>query len=159
MLYKTVLGVDPGIANLGYAIVRRTPKGFILVVSGLIKTPSKIEMGGRLKMISDQVLDQMKRHTPDLIAIERVFHNRNISSSLKTAKAIGVIELLSAELSIPAVEILPQQVKSVLGLGRSMSKEGVQIVVSKLFNLPKLNNHVADAAACAIAGFQGSHLK
>ena len=155
-MYKTqnqrVLGIDPGIANTGFAVVVKTSRGFQLVKSDLIKTSAKACIGDRLVRIYDKIREVTIEQNPDLIVIERVFHNRNITSSLKTAKSIAMVELAASQLGIPAIEITPQKAKAALNIGGSASKEQVQFVLNHLFK-QKLDNHVADAAACAITGF------
>lgn len=156
MPYKTnsvrCLGIDPGIANTGWAVVVKTARGYRLVADGLIQTQSKTSTGDRLLTLYKSISDVVATHLPDRIAIERCFHNRNVSSSQSTGGVIGIIHLIAAQFGIDACEVTPQQVKACSGLGGRACKPTVQKMMCKLFRRERLNPHVADAAATAIAG-------
>ena len=155
MKRKLVLGIDPGIASAGFAIVRRLPDHYELVDSGLVKTPARTPLGNRLLTHFTQIQTLLETHSPDLVAIEAVFHNRNISSSISTGQVIGVVELACAIADVPILQVQPQFVKaSVLGVGQA-SKDAVIKAVNKLLGVKLRSSHVADAVGCAVAG----HLK
>lgn len=148
-----VLGVDPGIANTGLAIVKRAGAGnYELVTARLVKTEPNTSESDRLLKIYQSVDGLLNEFHVDLCCIERIYHNRNVSSSISTAKATGAIMIAVARCGIPILEITPQQVKCASGLGARASKADVQKMMGRLLKRKKLNNHVADAAACAIAG-------
>lgn len=152
---KTVIGIDPGIASAGWAIVKRLPDRYELVDSGLVKTTAKTPLGKRLLTHFTQIQTLLEIHRPDLVCIEAVFHNRNISSSISTAGVIGVVELACALAGVPTLQVQPQFAKaSVLGIGQA-SKETVIRSVNKLLGAKLRSSHVADAVGCAVAG----HLK
>ena len=147
------LGIDPGLANCGWSVVSRNPSGgFQHVASGVIRTESSACDAVRYATLYNAVNDLIFQHTPDILSIEKVYFNKNVSSCLSTASVIGVI-LLSAELSqLPSIQVTPQQVKAaVCGVGRA-SKAQVQKMVSKLLGVELKNGHACDAAAVAIAG-------
>lgn len=156
MRYKTksqrCLGIDPGIANTGFAVVQKSKSGYTLVSEGLITTDSKTPTGERLLKIYQHLSEFMATDMPDTIAIERCYHNRNISSSMKTGAVIGIVHLIGAQIGCDVVEFTPQQVKASSGLGGTADKKGVEKMMCRIFRKGQLNNHVADAAACAIAG-------
>ena len=156
MGYKTksgrCLGIDPGIANTGWSVVVKSSRSYRLVADGLIKTDSKASTGERLLKLYQAISDVVATQLPETIAIERVFHNKNISSSLTTGSVIGLVHLIGAQIGIEVAEFTPQQAKSATGLGGKADKKAVSMMMCRLFKRERLNNHVADAAAVAIAG-------
>lgn len=146
------LGIDPGIANTGWAVVVKTARGYRLLADGLIKTDASLSTGDRLLTIYKAISEVVGTQLPDTIAIERCFHNKNVSSSLTTGAVIGVVQLVGAQIGIDVSEFTPQQVKACSGLGGRACKPRVQKMMCKLFRRERLNPHVADAAATAIAG-------
>ena len=156
MTYKTksvrCLGIDPGIAHTGWAVVVKSQNGYRLVSDGLIKTDASLSTGDRLLAIYTSISEVIATHLPDRIAIERCFHNKNISSSLTTGAVIGVVQLVGAQIGLSVSEFTPQQVKACSGLGGRADKKSVEKMMCKVFGRERLNPHVADAAATAIAG-------
>ena len=157
MRYKTnalrCLGMDPGLANTGYALISRGKSGrFQHLGSGLIRTESEACEAVRYATIYNAVNALIAEHTPDVLSIEKVYFNKNVSSCLSTSSVIGVILLASQLAGIPAIQVRPQSVKAaVTGVG-SASKAQVQRMVSKLVGVDIENAHACDAAAAAIAG-------
>lgn len=156
MRYETksvrCLGIDPGIANCGWSVVGRYASGYRLISDGIIKTDCKRATSDRLLAIYQQLSEVVQHETPNLIAIERCFHNKNVTSSMKTGAVIGIVLLVAAQFGCEVVELTPQQVKAATGLGGNANKKAVQRMMCKIFQREHLNHHVADAAACAIAG-------
>lgn len=157
MTYKTnskrCLGIDPGLANTGWSVVsRKKSGGFQHIASGVIRTESSACDAVRYATIYNAVNALIAEHTPDVLSIERVYFNKNVSSCLSTSSVIGVI-LLAAELAqMPSIQVRPQAVKAaVTGVGRA-SKAQVQKMMAKLLRVDIKNGHAADAAAVAMAG-------
>jgi len=157
MAYQTksprCLGMDPGIANTGWAVVCKSARGYRLIAAGLIKTDSKASTGDRLLTIYNVLSEVVETHAPDILAIERVYHNHNVTSSLSTGAVIGIVQLIAAQLGCCAVqEFTPQQVKAASGLGGRADKKHIQRMMCRLFKRERLNPHTADAIATALAG-------
>lgn len=147
------LGIDPGIAHTGGSVVsRKKSGGFQHLASGVIRTEPSACEAVRYATIYNAVNALIGEHTPDVLSIESVYFNKNVSSCLSTASVIGVIRL-AAELSqLPSILVTPQQVKAaVCGVGRA-SKAQVQKMVAKVLRVDIKNAHAADAAAVAMAG-------
>ena len=152
-IMEKCLGVDPGLANTGFAVVTSTRRGYALLDSGLIRTPSSEPEPERLKAIYDRLREILEVEQPSWVCIELCFHNKNVSSSMQTAGVIGVVKLLAVQFGATVHVVTPQQVKAASGLGGSAKKRDVQKMMGKIFGKPELlNNHVADAAAAGIAG-------
>ena len=148
-----VFGVDPGIANTGLVVVSRSLSAYRLLDSELVKSTPKTPKAERVFGIYEAVARLMRNHECDLVSIEKCYHNKNVSSSQSTGAVIGAVMCAAADLGVPVVEITPQQVKAATGLGgRCGKKEVVKMMARLLKQTQPLNTHVADAAACAIAG-------
>ena len=148
------LGIDPGLANTGWAVVgfRQKSGGFQHLASGVIRTESSACDAVRYATIYNAVNALIAEHTPDVLSIESVYFNKNVSSCLSTASVIGVIRV-AAELSqLPSIQVRPQAVKAAVTGGGRASKAQVQQMVAKLLGVAIKNAHAADAAAVAIAG-------
>ena len=155
MRRETVLGVDPGIANTGVAIVVRTGSGYKLKALRCIESKADEPEPQRLLKIYDTVDALLTKHNIDLAAIERVYHNKNVSSSIKTGKAIGAVLCAIGAQAKNAMEVTPQQVKKASGLTLQKADKAAMIrAMSRLFGVREacLNSHTADAAATAMAG-------
>ena len=145
-------GVDPGIANTGLSVVSRS-SGYRLLSSELVKSSPKTPKPERLLNIYEAVFTLLRDFDCDLVAIEKCYHNRNVSSSQSTGAVIGAVMCAAAMMHVPVVEVTPQQAKSVVGVGPKAGKDMIVKVMSRLFKQKTLNNHIADSAACALAGF------
>ena len=155
--YKTTshrcLGIDPGIGNTGWAVIAKSKQGkYTLIDSGVSKTSAKRSDGARLAAHEACLYGIVDKHSPDFLSIEAVYFNKNITSCLKTAKVIGIAEVVADHAEIESVQVQPQLVKSAVGIPGS-DKAGVLQHVNLLLNAEITNHHEADAAACAIAGF------
>ena len=157
-MYKTqsrrALGIDPGLANCGWAVIgRHTATGqFRLLEHGTIQTDRQQTQAARLLHIHKDILQLIHDVTPNLVAIEKVYFNKNVSSAISTGGAIGVCLLATEQLGIESLLLTPQQVKAAAtGTGRA-SKETMKKVLTRLLGHPIDNHHEADAAALAIAG-------
>lgn len=150
---KRCLGIDPGISNTGWAIVGRTARGkFSVLDAGVITTPKTEPEAKRLCKIYDQVFDMLVDESPNLLAVEKVFYNRNISSCISTAGVVYVCLLAAEQVGIASEQVTPQQAKAgVTGRGTA-SKSDVAHMVQKLTGARLENQHAADAAAVAVCG-------
>src|SRR2546425_13168304 len=103
-----VLGIDPGTATTGYAVVADPGNGQLrLIEHGAITTSPKDELGSRLRTIYLGVADVVGRHAPGEMAVERLFFSRNASSALAVGHARGVAILAAALLQLPIREYTP----------------------------------------------------
>ncbi|PIR58400.1 MAG: crossover junction endodeoxyribonuclease RuvC [Parcubacteria group bacterium CG10_big_fil_rev_8_21_14_0_10_35_15] len=156
----TILGIDPGTATIGYGVLRvstiKKKKEIKPVVKclayGLIETTPKNSFPDRLKKISKDYNGLIKKHKPDLIAIESVFFFRNLKTFIPVSRATGVLILGAAKNNIPIIEFTPPQIKlRITGYGRA-EKEDLQKKVEKILNLDKIPkpDDIADALGVAL---------
>lgn len=152
MLYLVIMGIDPGIAILGYGVLQFDSNRYKLIDCGAVTTSSELSMPKRLTYIFENLNHLLELYTPDAFAIEELFFNKNIKTALTVGHARGVAILAASNLNIPIFEYTPLQVKqAIVGYGRADKKQ-MQQMVKLLLNLketPKPDD-VADALAVAI---------
>ena len=129
-----------------------SPVSYALIAAETIKTRPRDETGKRLSIIHDEIHAILDTWKIDAIAMERVFHNKNITSSLTTGAVLGLVHLIGHHHGLPIHEFTPQQVKKASGLGATINKDTVKLVASRLFGTPIKSHHEADAAFCALCG-------
>lgn len=150
----TILGIDPGIANTGWSIVKWNGKEYEILDHGHIQTKPKTRLGKRLEIIGKETNIRLFMDHVDLISVEQVFFQRNASSAMNTAKVIGMIELIAYQYNNEFIQVRPQDVKTVIGCKPHDKKDKVIAKINKMFKIQLKNQHTADAIACAIAGHQ-----
>jgi len=147
-----ILGIDPGIATVGFGIVDSEKNTLSLVSYGIISTCANTSLSSRLDHIYDDISELIRTFTPDEIACEELFFNTNITTGISVAHGRGVVLLACFKAGIPIFEYTPLQVKqSVVGYGRAEKKQ-VIYMVQRLLNMktaPKPDD-AADALAIAI---------
>lgn len=147
-----ILGIDPGIAILGYGIVRHEGNKFTPLKYGAITTDSKVSMPERLGILYRGLDELIKLHNPNALAVEELFFNKNVKTALTIGHARGVVLLAGYQHGLNTYEYTPLQVKqAVVGYGRA-EKQQIQQMVKVLLNLEKIPkpDDVADALAVAI---------
>ena len=148
-----VVGIDPGLANLGIGVVREEGKTPKFVHCELVKTSASLETPQRLAMLYRVVRGVLEVHKPEAMAIEsQYFHERQAANAFKIGEAAGVILLAAAQLEVPVFEYGPMAVKqAIVGTGGA-SKEQIMYMVRATLALPKNpdSSHAADALALAM---------
>jgi crossover junction endodeoxyribonuclease RuvC len=147
-----VLGIDPGTAMTGYGLVERTGSRLRAVDYGCLETPAGMPLPERLLLIQDGLIDLVETHRPDLVAVERLFFNKNVQTAFAVGQARGVALLTAARFGLPVHEYGPHEVKlAVTGHGRA-EKIQVQRMVQVVLGLAVLPrpDDAADALAIAI---------
>lgn len=151
-----VLGIDPGLALTGYGILEESGNKFKLLECGCLRTPANTPQPERLKLIYNGVLDILQKYPVDVVAIEQLFFNTNVTTALSVGQARGVMILALAQQNIPIFEYTPLQVKqAVAGYGRA-DKVQVQRMVQSLLGLKEMirPDDAADAVAICICHLQ-----
>jgi crossover junction endodeoxyribonuclease RuvC len=147
-----VLGIDPGTATTGYAIVEETKGRLKLITIGVITTPAKTPLPSRLQQIYRELEEIVSEHQPDASAVEELFFSRNARTAMSVGHARGVTLLALADADLDIAEYTPMQIKqAVTGYGNA-DKHQVQEMVRMLLNLDAVPrpDDAADAAAVAI---------
>lgn len=157
----TVVGLDPGLANLGLGAVREEGRETRWLGSRLVVTPSRQSAAERLGTIYREVEEFLACHRPDAVAIEGQFFHRQRDTAFKVGQAVGVVLLAAQKYGAPVHEYGPMEVKQTLvGTGRA-SKQQVEFMVRSLLSLPAVpeSHHVADALALALTHLSFRRLK
>jgi len=147
-----VLGIDPGTAITGYAVVDEERGNLRLVDIGVINTPAKTPLPTRLQQIYRGLQDVIAAQQPEAVAVEQLFFSRNVRTAMSVGHARGVILLALAEAQLPIAEYTPMQIKQALTGYGNAGKRQIQEMVRMLLNLREIPrpDDAADAAAVAI---------
>jgi crossover junction endodeoxyribonuclease RuvC len=147
-----VMGIDPGVANTGFGVVRVAGGSMSAVDGGVIEAPSSEPPEGRLERIHRQLVELIAWHEPHAVALEDLYFGKNVRSAMAVGQARGVAMLAAAERGVRCFDYTPQAVKmAVCGTGAAAKKQ-VQRMVGTLLGLPgpPQSDHAADALAVAI---------
>lgn len=147
-----ILGIDPGLAIVGYGVIEYKNGRFRTLAYGAITTPAHTAVEKRLSLIYRDLTALVKKYKPDEAAVEELFFNNNITTGITVAEARGVILLTLEQNGIPINEYTPLQVKqAVVGYGKAEKKQVLLMVqtILELEKMPKLDD-TADALAIAI---------
>ncbi|NLI93610.1 MAG: crossover junction endodeoxyribonuclease RuvC [Peptococcaceae bacterium] len=147
-----ILGIDPGTAIMGYGLIEKKGQHLTPVAFSCWRTPSDLPMPQRLLHLYHCLEELILKYSPDVMAVEELFFNRNTTTALSVGQARGVVLLSGARNNIEIYEYTPLQVKqAVVGYGKADKKQ-IQYMVRALLALkenPKPDD-TADALAVAI---------
>lgn len=156
-----ILGIDPGLATMGYGIVESMANGNTVAVDyGVVKTPKDESLPVRLAMLEEGVNKILQKYKPDEIALEELFFSKNITTGIPVAHARGVILLTCVKYTGKLFEYTPNQIKQALtGYGKA-DKVQMMHVVTSLLRLQKIPrpDDAADALAAALCHAHTSRL-
>lgn len=147
-----ILGIDPGMAIVGYALVNYENNEYTLETSGSIRTDKNSMTSERLLEIYNDMSTIIKKYEPDCASVEKLYFFKNQKTIIPVAESRGVILTVLEKYKTPIHEYTPIEVKQVLtGYGRADKKEVEKMVrlTLKNANLPKLDDTI-DAIAIAI---------
>ncbi len=145
-----VLAIDPGLTRCGIGVIESTSMSLVAV--GVLKSSADDSIEQRLLEIDSQIREWISIHSPDVIAIERVFSQQNLRTVMGTAQVAGISLLAAAQSDIKVVMHTPSEVKAaVTGSGRAKKDQVAQMVqrILKLETIPKPVD-ATDALALAI---------
>jgi crossover junction endodeoxyribonuclease RuvC len=147
-----VIGIDPGLARVGYGVIRISNRQPEAVCYGCIESGKDQRTPERLLHIYSEIAALFERYPPSHIAIEKLFFTKNITSAMSVSEARGVILLLAEQRQIHVTEYTPNQVKqAITGSGRA-DKRQMQEMIMRLLRLPKIPrpDDAADALSIAL---------
>lgn len=147
-----ILGIDPGTAAIGLGLIEYQNKKAALVVFDCLTTSPKDTTAQRLNDLYQKLTKFIKKHQPEIIAVEDLFFFKNVKTVIKVSQARGVILLAASQQKITVFEYTPLQIKQALtGYGRAEKKQ-VQHMVRAVLGLEKIPqpDDAADALAAAI---------
>ena len=147
-----VLGVDPGLTRCGVAVVDamqiRSPQ---FVKAGVIRTPADMDHAFRLLNISDGIEEWIETYHPDVVSVERVFAQHNLSTVAGTTQAAGIAMVNAARRNIPVFLHTPSEVKAAITGSGSADKKQVGFMVSRILGLAEAPKPADAADAVALA--------
>lgn len=147
-----VLGIDPGTGILGFGVIDVDKGAMQMVDAGVIRTPVKEDDAVRLQTIFEEIADIIAQSKPTIMAIEKLFFAKNVTTAMTVAQARGVVLLAGKQAGLEIYEYTPLQIKQALtGYGRAEKKQVQEMVrvVLKLKDIPKPDD-CADALAAAV---------
>ncbi|HLB62583.1 MAG TPA: crossover junction endodeoxyribonuclease RuvC [Actinomycetota bacterium] len=161
MFEGSVLGVDPGVATVGLAVLARPERRPSLVFTDTVRTPSDLPEPQRLRRIHEAVAASIAEHRPLTVAVETVMWNRNTTSAMAVARATGVVLLAAAEAGLPVEEYQPLEVKmAVTGVGNA-AKDQVRAALERAHGLRGVpaQPDACDAVAVALCHMLQSRMR
>ena len=156
-----ILGIDPGLATLGYGVIEADRGNYKLIQFGTVTTPAGQPMPTRLRAIYQGVSQLMDIYQPDDVAFEELFFAKNITTGMAVSAARGVALLAVVQRTENLYEYTPMQVKqAVTGYGKA-DKHQVQMMVKMLLNIKEIPkpDDAADAVAIALTHANSANMK
>src|SRR5690349_8707841 len=156
---RIVMGIDPGLANTGFGVVRAAGSKMTAIDGGTIEVPPGEPTEQRLRTIHTALSELIEWHSPESIALESLYFGKNVRSAMAVGQARGVVMLAAAAKGLACFDYTPQSVKlAVCGTGAA-PKDQVKHMVGVLLSLPVAppSEHAADALAVAVC--HASHLQ
>ena len=151
-MFARILGIDPGLTRCGYGLINVQDRRVVTFqANGVLTTPKENTPADRLKEIHldlSLVVNEMK---PDVIAIEKVFFQNNVSTAISVAQVSGIVHSLASSLAIPVFEYTPTQIKSAITGDGKADKKQIQEMVVRMLNLKRTPEPADAADALAIA--------
>ncbi len=147
-----ILGIDPGIAIVGFGLIESERGGVRMLQYGAVTTAAGLPLATRLVQIENDMTALLSQLKPDEIAIEELFFSKNITTGIAVAHGRGVILCTAERLGVPVFEYTPMQVKqAVVGYGLAEKRQVMDMTkrLLKLKAVPKPDD-AADALAIAI---------
>lgn len=158
---RRALGIDPGTARLGYAVVEERRGALSLITCGCIETPAGQPMPVRLLLLFEALSAIVREHEPHEMAIEELFFAKNVTTVISVGQARGIALLVAAQTGLTVSEYKPMQVKQAVhgyGLAKKDQVGEMVRVLLGLASVPKPDD-AADAAAIAICHLHTAHFE
>jgi crossover junction endodeoxyribonuclease RuvC len=147
-----IIGIDPGTGILGFGVIDARGAKTTLVTAGVITTPAHTPLPDRLLDIYDGLTQIIVETHPEVMAIEKLFFNQNVTTAMSVSQARGVAMLTGRQAELPIEEYTPGQIKqSITGYGKADKKQVQEMVRLQLglTEVPKPDD-CADALAAAL---------
>ena len=148
-----ILGIDPGIATLGYGVLQKDARGEVRAEDyGVVTTPKEERLPVRLAMLEEGLNKLLDAFSPDEVAVEELFFTKNVTTGIAVAHARGVALLTCVKRCGRLFEYTPMQIKQALtGYGKA-EKRQIQLVTANLLRLRGIPrpDDAADALAVAL---------
>lgn len=152
MFDSRVIGVDPGVANMGLAVVERRDRRTRILSATTVRTTSGTPEAERIRLIAEAFRASIAEHAPGSVALERVAWNVNEASAMAVARATGAVLLVAAEAGLEVAEYGPLEVKNAVAGSGSSSKPQVREALRRIHALADVPTEpdACDAVAVAV---------
>ncbi len=118
--FVIILGLDPGIAIVGFGVIKKEGNVIRPLQYGSIQTKAGIDIGIRLKQVYDAAKEIITNYQPEAVSIEKLYFNKNVTTAFAVGQARGVLMLAAVEAELPIYEYTPLQIKqAIVGYGRA----------------------------------------
>ncbi|MCK5332583.1 crossover junction endodeoxyribonuclease RuvC [Candidatus Parcubacteria bacterium] len=147
-----ILGIDPGTATTGFGVLKSQNNKLEVLDVGCILTDKNLDMPERLDLIAKELKSIIKKHKPQVMAVEELFYFKNKKTVITVAQARGVVLFIGKNQGLEICEYTPLQVKqAVVGYGRAEKKQ-VQHMIKSILGLKEIPkpDDAADALAVAV---------
>ena len=147
-----ILGIDPGVATIGFGLIEADRASTRLLRYGVITTPAGLPLSSRLYQISQDMSQLLEQFKPQEMAVEELFFSKNITTGIAVAHGRGVILLEAERAGVPAYEYTPMQVKQAVAGYGGADKRQVMLMTQRLLNMKEIPrpDDAADALALAL---------
>lgn len=147
-----ILGVDPGVATIGFGLIEADRGRQRLLRYGVVTTPAGLPLSRRLLQISEDMEELLATFRPDEAAVEELFFSKNITTGIAVAHGRGVILLALERAGVPVYEYTPMQVKQAVAGYGGAEKRQVMLMTQRLLKMREVPrpDDAADALAIAI---------
>ena len=151
---RVCMGIDPGLARIGYGAVVQSDTGLMPLCYGCIETTPAMTFSESLLKIYAEVQEKISLIRPDFVVIERLFFGKNVKTAEYVYQARGVIMLLIAENNLPVTELTPTGIKRAVCGNTKADKHTIQTAIRDILSLDEIPrpDDTADALAAAVAG-------
>ena len=159
---EIVLGIDPGTAITGYGVVGRTADdAFVLLACGVIRTAAETPMAQRLLELHTDLRALIAEFKPDVMAVEKLFFGRNVTTAITVGQARGAILLAAALAGLDIAEYTPAEIKQAVSGYGNADKQQIQQMVQYLLNLDDIPrpDDAADGVAVALCHLQSARYR
>ncbi len=158
MTAGVILGIDPGTTGMGYAILDARSEPPQVIECDVITTPQRGSAAERLVAIAEAIDGLIEAHAPAILALERLYFNKNARTAMVVAEARGIALLCGARAGLEIAEYAPSEVKLAVTGSGSADKTQVMRMLSMVLRLdrPITQDNVADAVAIALTHAQRS---
>lgn len=149
---KKVLGIDPGLASLGYGVVEVSGRRTRVIEYGCLQTKAGVALNKRIAALFEEIDRLIVLYEIDVMVLEQIFFSRNTKTAMLVAKVYGALLILSAQKNLDLYEYTPLQIKQAVAAYGRADKLQVQSMVQRLLGLKDkpVSNHAADALAAAL---------
>ncbi len=151
----TVLGIDPGTGRCGYGIIRFKAGGMEVLGYGTFEYPKAMPLHERFVRLEQDLEQLHETYKPEVMAVETLIFNRNVTTAMQVSEARGIIVLTGARRKIPIQACTPMQVKvAVTGYGRADKSQVAHMIMLQLkLTEKRILDDTLDALAIAITGY------